>query len=489
VHPSSVFAHKVVGTAVMAESLLRLAEPIAAHGLEGDGVNPAARDLLLRRPPRIAGHDGTPLARPNENGLDAARRLAAGLVEGTLAIQGPPGSGKTYTGARMIADLVRAGKRIGVCANSHKVIENLLEEVVEAAAELGIGARAMRKVSETSAPEERHPKIAEAETNEEARSALASRQVRVLGGTAWLWSRPEFAGSVDVLFVDEAGQLSLATTLAITPAAPALVLLGDPRQLDQPILGSHPPGTAVSALEHVLGEAATIPPDRGLFLEETWRLPPAICAFTSELFYERRLEPHAGLERQAVLGDGPFAGAGLWFAPVAHDANQSASREEVAAIAALVRSLLDGRTRWRDRHGVEAPLGPEDVLVVAPYNAQVADLAAHLPAGVRAGTVDRFQGQEAPVVIYSMTTSTAEDAPRGMEFLYDPNRFNVATSRAKCACIVVGSPRLFSPDCQTPRQIRLANAFCRYLEMAREVRPPAGEVAAHAAIDPAASPA
>jgi uncharacterized protein len=239
--------------------------------------------------------------------------------------------------------------------------------------------------------------------------------------------------------------------------------------LEQPIQGSHPEGTAGSALEHVLGADQTIAVNRGLFLEESWRLPPAICEFTSELFYEKRLRSHEGVKQQALLGEGAFAGSGLWFVPVPHDANQGASREEVGIVAELVSTLAAGGVRWRDRDGRENALGLEDILVIAPYNAQVADLTAGLPAGARVGTVDRFQGQEAPVVIYSMTTSTPEDAPRGMEFLYSPNRFNVATSRAQCACIVVGSPRLFEPDCQSPRQMKLANAFCRFLEVAREM--------------------
>jgi len=248
------------------------------------------------------------------------------------------------------------------------------------------------------------------------------------------------------------------------------VLLGDPQQLEQPIKGSHPEGTAVSALEHVLDGAKTIADDRGLFLEESWRLPPAICQFTSEVFYERRLYSREGVEKQALLGDGPFAGSGLWFVAAHHDANQGSSREEVEIVVELVSSLTSSGVRWRDRDGREHPLHLHDILVIAPYNAQVADLSAGLPQGARVGTVDRFQGQEAPIVIYSMTTSTPEDAPRGMEFLYSPNRFNVATSRAQCACIVVGSPRLFDPDCQSPRQMKLANAFCRFLEEAREVR-------------------
>jgi uncharacterized protein len=464
-HPSGLFAHDTVGAPHQAESLMRFGEWVADHGVDVRGAYRAARDLLLRRPPSVRGYAGGALEAPGEGGVRAARRLALALDQGALAIQGPPGSGKTYTGARMICDLVRAGKRVGVCAQSHKVIRNLLSEVVKAAKEEQGAVRCMQKVSEKSTVAE--PGISESTDNAEVLTALRTGQVRVAGGTAWMWAREEFFEAADVLFVDEAGQMSLANVLAIAQSARSIVLLGDPQQLEQPIQGSHPEGTAVSALEHVLGGAQTIAADRGLFLEETWRLPPPICDFTSELFYERRLRPHGGLERQSLIG-GAFPGSGLWFVAAQHDANQNASREEVEIVAGLVRSFLEDGVRWRDRDGHENPLRLEDILVIAPYNAQVADLKAGLPEGARVGTVDKFQGQEAPIVIYSMTTSRPEDAPRGMEFLYSPNRFNVATSRAKCACIVVGSPRLFEPDCQSPRQMKLANAFCRFLEVAHK---------------------
>ena len=283
----------------------------------------------------------------------------------------------------------------------------------------------------------------------------------------WLWARDEARNAVDLLFVDEAGQISLANVLAVSGAARSLVLLGDPQQLEQPQRGSHPDGTDVSALEHLLGEHATLPADRGLFLATTWRLHPALCRFTSELFYEGRLHPRPGLERQAVLGDPPWAGAGLWYLPVAHQGNRNDAPEEVSAVRALVRELTQGRAQWVDKEGAARPLTLDDVLVVAPYNAQVAALLEALPAGARVGTVDRFQGQEAPVVIYSMVSSSPDDAPRGMDFLYSLSRLNVATSRARCACALVASPRLFEPECRTPKQMRLANAFCRYLELAQ----------------------
>jgi superfamily I DNA and/or RNA helicase len=301
---------------------------------------------------------------------------------------------------------------------------------------------------------------------------IRSGAAQVAAGTAWLWAREEFFEAVDVLFVDEAGQLTLADVLAVSQAAKNLVLLGDPQQLGQPLQGSHPEGTDVSALEHILGEHKTIPAAQGLFLEHTWRLHPRICDFTSELFYEDRLRPRPNLERQVLDGPTPLAGAGLWFMPVPHQGNQTSSPEEVERVVGLVGHLTAGGVHWTDQANDRRPLRLSDILIIAPYNAQVAALKARLPEA-RIGTVDKFQGQEAPVVICSLTTSSPEEAPRGMEFLYSPNRLNVAVSRAKTACVLVGSPALFEPECRSPGQMRLANAFCRYLELAETLPPDA----------------
>jgi uncharacterized protein len=243
------------------------------------------------------------------------------------------------------------------------------------------------------------------------------------------------------------------------------VLLGDPQQLEQPIQGSHPEGTDVSALQHVLGRAATISKEQGLFLEETWRLHPDICSFTSELFYESRLRCHAGLERQEVKSAGWIRGAGLRFLPVSHEGNQSSSPEEADAIVRLVEETMASPASWIDRDGRARELTLEDILIIAPYNSQVFEIQRRLPQA-RVGTVDKFQGQEAAIVIYSVTTSSHTEAPRGMEFLYSLNRLNVAVSRAKCVCVLVASPAIFEPACTTPRQMQLANAYCRYRELA-----------------------
>ena len=401
----------------------------------------------------------------DETALEAAIRLAPHL-NGVFPIQGPPGAGKTHIGARMICRLTQTGKKIGITANSHKVIRNVLDEVLEAAPELGASLQCIQKVSEDD--EVNLPRLQFTTENGELLDAI-SMNCQVAGGTAWLWARPDAFQSVDTLFIDEAAQMSLANVLAVSQAAKNVVLLGDPQQLEQPMLGSHPQGTDVSALTHILGQHATIPADRGLFLDETWRLHPEICAFTSELFYENRLRSRPGLELQEIRSKSRINGSGLRFFPIVHEGNQSSSPEEADAIRDLVAEILESKATWIDRENNEMAIGLNDILIIAPYNAQVFELQDRIPGG-KIGTVDKFQGQEAPIVIYSITTSSYLDAPRGMEFLYSLNRLNVATSRARAICVLVGSPAIFEAECRTPRQMQLANAFCRYLEMARLVR-------------------
>jgi uncharacterized protein len=459
IHPTAVFAHDVITTEVLAESLARIGEFVGRLGLEGEGQYRAARDLLLRVPPRLSGE---PLRLPGESTLAAGLRIAPKIQGGVLPLQGPPGTGKTHVGARMICALVKAGRKVGITASSHKVIRNLLDEVIEAAPELGVDLKCVQKSGD--AAEEDQPHLVFATANDEVFRKLRS-DCQVAAGTAWLWARPEAFEVVDVLFVDEAAQMSLANALAVSQAAPALVLLGDPRQLDQPTQGTHPEGTSVSALDYVLDGRQTIGPEQGLFLSETWRLHPDICAFTSELFYKGRLTSIPGLERQAIRSSGKVTGTGLRHVAVEHTGNQSSSPEEATVIQGLIADILGSGATWIDRRGDEKWIGLADILVIAPYNAQVFELQDRIPGG-RIGTVDKFQGQEAPIVIYSMTTSTHADAPRGMNFLYSLNRLNVATSRARALCILVSSPAIFEAECRTPEQMRMANAFCRYLELA-----------------------
>jgi predicted RecB family nuclease len=464
-HAHSVFAHSRYRTDEQSESILRLADWIVANGMEGSGPHRAARDLLLRNPPRLTAGQSLSKA-AGETTVQLACRVSSALDSSSLAIQGPPGAGKTFTGAHMICTLVSHGKKVGVTAVSHKVIRKLLEDVLTAAREMNVGGVTCAHRKEGADPES--GPVREIATNEEAFQSLRNGSVNVLGGTSWLWCREEFSDSVHVLFVDEAGQMSLANVLACAQAGRNLVLLGDPQQLEQPQKGSHPEGSDISALAHLLDGRRTIGEGKGLFLAETWRLHPAISKFTSELFYEGRLFSLGGLERQDIKAPAPFARPGLWFVPVVHDGNQNHSDEEVERVSAIVELLTQAGSTWVNRRGETKNLTVNDILIVAPYNDQVNRLTERLP-GAKVGTVDKFQGQEAAVVIYSMTTSSPEDAPRGIEFLYNLNRFNVATSRACCACIVVGSPRLFAPECRTPHQMELANALCRYAELCEHV--------------------
>ncbi len=471
-HPTAAFAHKYVDSGVLEEAIYRFGDSVAKSGLRALGKsqpNPVAGHLLLAAAPRLRSGKFAPES--GETAVEFAVRVVSDLDETVLAIHGPPGSGKTFSGAEMICALVEQGKKVGVTATGHKVIQNLLKDVGKAAQKKDVGVRLAHRTDDAEGAGEATTPIDALGSNEAALTALQSREANVLGGTAWLWARPEFANAVDVLFVDEAGQMSLANVLAVSTAANSIVLLGDPQQLDQPQKGSHPEGVNVSALQHILGDHQTIPPDRGIFLPVTWRLSPSICSFTSELFYERKLTSKPGLEHQRLAGLGELEGSGVRVVDVDHDGNRNSSMEEIEVVADLVARLTAPGALWVDEKGIAVQMTSEDVLVVAPYNAQVSRLAERLePTGVRVGTVDKFQGQQAPVVIYSMATSRPEDAPRGMEFLYSLNRLNVATSRARCVAILVANPRLFEPECRTPRQMKLANALCRYRELAQTAK-------------------
>jgi predicted RecB family nuclease len=465
-HPTALVPQNVLGSEAQHDSLMRLGQSVAEHGIVGPGPFQAARDLLLLQSPRVSLASLENMYDQKGEMTKPARQTLRSLCaqSSVLPVQGPPGSGKSYSGAKMIAELVSCGHRIGIAAVSHKVISNLLQYACTAARANNIRLRAMQKANDTDGCTD--PMVQQVDQNEEILAALRSRSVSVVAGTPWLWARGDMANSVEVLFVDEAGQVSLPDVLAISQAAKSVVLLGDPQQLNQPQQGVHPPGVDVSALGHLLNGRATIEPEKGLFLKETWRLHPDICAFTSELFYDGRLAARPDNRNQRLNAEGPLGGTGPRYIAVEHSGNQRESAEEVAKVKELVTNLLASGATWTDKTGTQDRLKLEEILVVAPYNAQVSALAKALPNGARVGTVDKFQGQQAPVVIYSMTTSTPEDAPRGMEFLYSLNRLNVAVSRAQCVAVIVASPALFQVECKTPRQMQLANAVCRYLELA-----------------------
>ena len=435
----------------------------------------AVDDLLAASAPRLTPSgdgnvgDGESVAggvesgRASESGMGADILGGADPVHGTVAavarmdgttlpIQGPPGSGKTYVAVRAILSLVRAGHRVGVSSNSHKAIQNVL---------LGCLAQRAKKekfrvAHKISKEIEGYPEdcgILLATLNDD--SVLAESEV--VGGTAFLFSRPENVQAFDWLFVDEAGQVSLANMVAMGRAARNIVLVGDPCQLPQVIQGAHPPPADLSCLEWMLGEHATVPPDRGIFLPTTYRMHPELCRYVSEQVYEGRLKSHSDTALQKVAGT-PWPESGAFWVPCAHEGNAQVAEEEVEAIRAAIAELTEGT--WTGKDGGARPMRESDVIVVAPYNAQVNALRRGLPEDVPVGTVDKFQGLEAPVCLVSMTASSIEEIPRGMDFLFSLNRINVAVSRAKGLALVFGSDRLREAKCETVEQMQLVNTLC-----------------------------
>jgi predicted RecB family nuclease len=420
---------------------------VCAQVLAGD--SPLGRALLERRvPPELHVDAG-------ESPSELVVRVGRTLSGQVLAVQGPPGSGKTTTGAALIRALLDDGLTVGVTALSHKVINNLLKAV---------GRPALQKWDQLEVGGS--GQITVAGSNGDVVTGLSSATTNLVGGTAWLWAREDMQDLVDVLVIDEAGQFSLANAVAVSSAARSMVLLGDPQQLTQPTQALHPAGAGISALDHLLDGHDTIPADRGVFLDRTYRMHPAITAFVSQTSYDGRLDSVEGLEIQHIQAAGALSGSGVRWLPVAHEGNTSASDEESVAVAALIDDLCGGT--WSDAKGVERRLTLDDVLVVAPYNRQVARLIDKLPVGARVGTVDKFQGQQAPVVIYSTASSSADEAPRGIDFLYDLHRLNVAVSRAKALTAIVASPDLLDAEVHSPEQLRAVNALCHYVEKATQ---------------------
>jgi predicted RecB family nuclease len=424
-------------------ALRRLARSVLAD----DGRYGASRSVLVREP--FA-------AELPQDDLEAAKQLVANLGGRHLVIQGPPGTGKTYTGARLIVHLMSLGRRVGVTATSHKAIHNLVAEVEKAAREQGVTFRGLKKGDSYEGP------FVTTSSNQ-AQFSNPQDDVLLLAGTAWLFARQDMAGVVETLFVDEAGQVSLADALALGTCARDIVLLGDPQQLGQVSQGIHPAGAAASALEHLLDGEDTVRGDRGLFLSTTWRMHPDVCRFISETSYEGRLHAVADCSRQRIDSRG-LAGTGLRSLPVEHAGNRGSSVEEADRIAAELQLLIGGT--FTDRAGRERRIGWDDVLVVTPYNAQVRCLRTRLGRHARIGTVDKFQGQEAPVLFFSMATSSGDDLPRNLEFLFSRNRLNVAVSRAQSLAVLVASPQLLEIRCRTIEQMRMVNALCRFVEEA-----------------------
>ena len=427
--------------------------------LANDGRFSAVNGILAKGLPVIEGVEpGSPLI-PNSFEVSDVIRVVAGMQESHLVIQGPPGAGKTYTGSHVIADLVRRGHTVGVASNSHKAIHNLLEGVVDVACANGVALRGFKKSSSSNPDSHFDSSVFD---NSDKLDDYDPAMHRVFAGTAWAFAGLPEDIQLDYLFIDEAGQVSLGNLVAMGVSARNIVLLGDQMQLSQPIQGVHPGRSGESILEYLLDGRATIPPAEGVFLSQSWRMHPAVCQFISDAVYDGRLRSAGGAERRHLVlaADAPasLASTGIRYVPIEHSGRSQSSEEEASAVCALYASLL--KQEFVDKDGEPRALATDDILVVSPYNLQVNLLKQILPEGARVGTVDKFQGQEAAVVIVSMATSSGDELPRDIEFLYSKNRLNVAISRAKCLALVVASPHLMSIRCNTPEQMALVNTLC-----------------------------
>lgn len=396
--------------------------------------------------------------------LEQIIKAIANLDNSYLPIQGPPGAGKTYTGKHVITELLRQGKKVGISSNSHKAINNLLLGTVKYSAEKGIDAF----FGCTKATDD--------ELEELGVSILKNKDIInhcdgacVIGTTAWGFSRDDLKGQFDYLFVDEAGQVSVANLIAMSRATKNIILMGDQMQLGQPAQGTHPGESGLSTLDYLLHHTPTIPEDRGVFLETTYRMHSAVNQFISDAIYEGKLHAHPDNDVQTIqVPDGYKGGlnkeAGLVFLPVEHEGNTQASDEEIQAIQSAVNDLI-GR-KFTDKNGSSRPIILTDMLFVAPYNFQVNKLREALGDDVKIGSVDKFQGQEAPIVFFSMCASDANDSPRGIDFLFDRNRINVAISRAQSLAIIVANPGLANASASNIEQQQKINTFCQILNYA-----------------------
>ena len=426
--------------------------------------------LLERVPPAIS------LQNTDESTTDAAIRVTSTMSGGCLVIQGPPGTGKTYTASRVIRALLSAGKKVGVASNSHKAVVNLLQACADALKESGSQLQGI-KVGDEEDSIAGIPGLRFVKGSTAARDAYKGG---IVGGTAWLFTRPEWEGALDFLFIDEAGQVSLANAVAMSRCAQNLVLLGDQMQLEQPIQGEHPGYAGLSVLQYALLDTAAskpdapvfhavVPPGYGLFLDESRRMHPEVCRFISESIYEGRLRSHSDCARQKIAIPTDPTGlitkeAGVVFSGVEHEGSIQQSDEEVARAKAIYAALIG--QPYTDTNGITQPLTLNDFLFIAPYNAQVRALRSALPTGARVGSVDKFQGQEAPICILSLCSSFGEYGSRGLAFILDRNRINVAISRAKCLAIVVADPRIAATNASSLDEMVLLNLFCKLAKQA-----------------------
>ncbi|GAA0305650.1 TM0106 family RecB-like putative nuclease [Psychrosphaera haliotis] len=420
----------------------------------------AVIDFLLRAKPRIKTHlpnDSIVSATSSEEKLEQITHVVLNLKNSYLPIQGPPGAGKSFTGKHVITELLRQGKSVGIASNSHKAINNLLLSTAKHCKQLGVTAS-------FACTKETEPDLLENNVDVIKNKDLSSRTIgaSLVGTTAWGYARDDMENQLDYLFIDEAGQVSVANLIAMGMSTKNIVLMGDQMQLGQPSQGTHPMESGLSILDYLLHEQATIPDNMGVFLDTTYRMHSKVNQFVSDYVYESKLASHISNDKRYITIPDNYVGkltkkAGLQFVPVEHFSNSQASEEEVDEIQSLVKQLIGRTFHTGEKDQPTRLITLNDILFVSPYNHQVTKLKEALGPNASVGSVDKFQGQEAPIVILSMCASDANESPRGLDFLFNKNRLNVAISRAQCLAIVVGNPELANTSVSKVNQIPLVN--------------------------------
>ena len=457
----SIGAINPIDSSIIRSAIYRYAD----HLIKTPEIAHVATELLANNRPRIKGTTLSETIKTSDNLYDAILKSVAGLNHSYLFIQGPPGSGKTYLCSRIVVDLIKRGKKVGISSNSHQAIHHLLKQIEAVALSENVHFDGIKKASISSDNSFYNGEFIRNITS----LAEIDLDADLFAGTAWAFSSSYFDEQLDYLFIDEAGQVSTANMIAMSNATKNIVLIGDQMQLSQPMQGIHPQEAGLSILELLLGDDMVISADCGVFLSRTYRLKPSICKFISDAFYEGRLIPQKSTNaRKLHLQDTNLPDEGIVIIDTHHEKCSTQSSEEARIIKALYQKLL-GRN-FTEKDNSTRRITADDILIVTPYNSQVDYLYTLLPENARIGTVDKFQGQEAPIVLISMVSSCiGHFSQKLIEFLYSRNRLNVALSRAQCLAIVAASPKLMEVACTTVKQMKLVNTYCQLNEYAQKM--------------------
>mgnify|MGYP006161256181 FL=1 len=417
---------------------------------------PAIKDFLNRNDSRYI--DNIDLSKNST--IEEITKRIKNLNSSYLVMQGPPGTGKSYASSRVILDLIKSNYRVAIVCHSHKAIINLLESIDSYSNEKNISFKGIYNAGNRKIYQE-FKNIEIGNTNK-----LDLKKFQLVAGTAWALSNSKHRENskkdkiFDFIFFDEAGQLSISKVIASSLSSKNIVMIGDHMQLPQPSLGIIEGESSLSPIEYLIKDKNTISDEKGIFLEKTFRMHSSICEFISNSFYEKRLITDKNNSNQKILkNNGESVKNGIYLVDLNHSGSTVQNLNEVVFINNIYKNLIN--KKWINRNLEKSQITNKDVLVVSPFNAQVNLLKENLPKNAQVGTIDNFQGQEAPIVIISYTSSDPESIPRGSDFFFDFRRLNVSLSRAKCIGIIILNNKLLNYHCSTIEDMERLNYFCK----------------------------